>query len=140
MKSEQIQSRLAARRVLSAANIHALEQAAPLAAALLAGGLDVMEVTFRFPHAAECVRRIRAEVPGMIVGAGTLLTPAQIDEARAAGAQFGVSPGFNPRVVRAAVERGFPFIPGVMTPGEMEQALELGCPWVKFFPAAAAGG
>ena len=69
-----------------------------------------------------------------------MLTPAQIDEAIKAGAQFGVSPGFNPTVVRHAVAAGFPFAPGVLTPGEMEQSLELGCPVVKFFPAAAAGG
>lgn len=131
---------IAVRRVLSAAVIPAPDDAVRAAQALLAGGLDVMEVTFRSAHAAECVRRIRAEVPGMTVGAGTLLMPAQVDEARAAGAQFGVSPGFNPTVVRYAVEAGFPFVPGVLTPGEMEQALEHGCPVVKFFPAAAGGG
>lgn len=140
MTSEQLQNRISARRLLSAAIIDALEHAVPLARALFAGGLDVMEVTFRNAHAAECVRRIRAEVPEMTVGAGTLLSPAQVDAARAAGAQFGVSPGFNPRVVRHAVELGFPFVPGVVTPGEMEQSLEAGCDWVKFFPAAAAGG
>ncbi|MEI6194751.1 MAG: bifunctional 4-hydroxy-2-oxoglutarate aldolase/2-dehydro-3-deoxy-phosphogluconate aldolase [Verrucomicrobiota bacterium] len=135
-----IQQYIADRRILSAAVIDSPSHAVPLANALLAGGLDVMEVTFRNAHAAECIRRIRAEVPQMCVGAGTLLTPAQMDEARSAGAQFGVSPGFNPTVVRAAVERRFLFIPGVLTPGEMEQSLELGCPWVKFFPAVAAGG
>jgi 2-dehydro-3-deoxyphosphogluconate aldolase / (4S)-4-hydroxy-2-oxoglutarate aldolase len=98
----EVRSRIAATRVLSAAIVDAPEYAAPLARALLTGGLNVMEVTFRNVHAMECVRRIRAEVPDMCVGAGTLLTPAQIDEARAAGAQFGVSPGFNPRVVQAA--------------------------------------
>lgn len=76
----------------------------------------------------------------MLVGAGTLLTPAQVDEARAAGAAFGVTPGFNPTVVRHAVTSGFTLAPGVLTPGEMEQSLELGCPTVKFFPAAAAAG
>jgi len=135
-----ILQRIAARRVLSAAVIESPDHAVPLAKALLAGGLDVTEVTFRNVHAAECIRRLRAMVPEMLVGAGTLLTPEQIDEAMAAGAQFGVSPGFNPGVVRAAVERNFPFVPGVVTPGEMERSLELGCPWVKFFPAAAAGG
>jgi len=135
-----ITERIATRRILSAAIIDSPDHAVPLARALLAGGLDVMEITFRNAHAAECIRRIRAEVQQMCVGAGTLLTPAQLDEARSAGAQFGVSPGFNPSVVRAAVERKFLFIPGVVTPGEMEQSLELGCPWVKFFPAAAAGG
>ncbi|MEI8037784.1 MAG: bifunctional 4-hydroxy-2-oxoglutarate aldolase/2-dehydro-3-deoxy-phosphogluconate aldolase [Verrucomicrobiota bacterium] len=127
-------------RILSAAVIDDPAHAVPLARALLAGGLGIMEVTFRNAHAAECILRIRSEVPEMIVGAGTLLTPAQIDEALAAGAGFGVSPGFNPTVVRHAVAADFPFAPGVLTPGEMEQSLELGCPAVKFFPAAAAGG
>lgn len=131
---------LSLRRVLSAAVIDSPTHAVPLARALLAGGLDLMEVTFRNDHAAECVRRIRGEVPGMTVGAGTLLSAEQIDSARSAGAQFGVSPGFNPTVVRAALAREFAFVPGVMTPGEMEQALELGCATVKFFPAGAAGG
>jgi 2-dehydro-3-deoxyphosphogluconate aldolase/(4S)-4-hydroxy-2-oxoglutarate aldolase len=127
-------------RILSAAVIDDPLHAVPLARALLAGGLDVMEVTFRNAYAAECIRRIRAEVPAMVVGAGTLLTPAQVDEARAAGAAFGVTPGFNPTIVRHAVATGFTLAPGVLTPGEMEQSLELGCPTVKFFPAAAAGG
>ena len=133
-------NRLAARRVLSAAVIEHPEHAVPLARALLAGGLDIMEVTFRNSHAAECVRRIAAEVPEMLVGAGTLLSASQIDEAQAAGASFGLTPGFNPPVVEAAVARKFPFIPGVLTPGEMEQSLALGCPIVKFFPATNAGG
>lgn len=137
---ESFQQRIASRRVLSAAVIDSPDHAVPLAKALLAGGLDVMEVTFRNEHAAECIRRISEEVPEMLVGAGTLLTVAQLDEAIAAGARFGLSPGFNPTIMRAAVERGFFFIPGVLTPGEMEQSLELGCPWVKFFPATAAGG
>jgi 2-dehydro-3-deoxyphosphogluconate aldolase/(4S)-4-hydroxy-2-oxoglutarate aldolase len=140
MNHEHIQQRIGARRLLPAAWIDSPDHAVPLAEALLAGGLDVMEVTFRNVHASECIRRIRAEVPEMLVGAGTLLSAAQLDEAISAGAQFGVSPGFNPTVVRAAVERGLLFVPGALTPGEMEQALELGCPWVKFFPASAAGG
>jgi 2-dehydro-3-deoxyphosphogluconate aldolase / (4S)-4-hydroxy-2-oxoglutarate aldolase len=139
MNHPQLVAALARARILSAAVIDDPAHAVPLARALLAGGLDVMEVTFRNAHAAECIRRIRAEVPAMLVGAGTLLTPAQVDEARAAGAAFGVTPGFNP-TVRHAVATGFTLAPGVLTPGEMEQALELGCPTVKFLPASAAGG
>jgi 2-dehydro-3-deoxyphosphogluconate aldolase / (4S)-4-hydroxy-2-oxoglutarate aldolase len=140
MNHPQLVAALARARILSAAVIDDPAHAVPLARALLAGGLDVMEVTFRNAHAAECIRRIRAEVPAMLVGAGTLLTPAQVDEAQAAGAAFGVTPGFNPTVVRHAVATAFTLAPGVLTPGEMEQALELGCPTVKFFPASAAGG
>ena len=132
--------RILRRRLLAAAVIGAPEHAVPLARALLAGGLDVMEVTFRNPYAPDCVRRIRENVPAMTVGAGTLLTPAQVDAARDSGAQFGVSPGFNPAVVRHAVAQRFAFVPGVFTPGEMEQSVELGCPLVKLFPAVAAGG
>jgi len=140
MNSAELIAALSRSRILSAAVIDDPAHAVPLARALRAGGLNVMEVTFRNAHAAECIRRIRAEVPEMSVGAGTLLTPGQVDEARSAGAAFGVTPGFNPSVVRHAVATGFTLAPGVLTPGEMEQSLELGCPVVKFFPAAAAGG
>lgn len=140
MNHLQLVAALSRARILSAAVIDDPAHAVPLARALLAGGLGVMEVTYRNAHASECIRRIRAEVPDMLVGAGTLLTTAQVDEARAAGAAFGVTPGFNPTIVRHAVASGFTLAPGVLTPGEMEQALELGCPTVKFFPAAAAGG
>ena len=140
MNHPQLVAALSRARILSAAVIDDPAHAVPLARALQVGGLSVMEVTFRNPHAAECIRRIISEVPGMLVGAGTLLTSAQVDEARAAGAAFGVTPGFSPNVVRHAVASGFTLAPGVLTPGEMEQALELGCPTVKLFPAAAAGG
>lgn len=140
MNFTELNLTLARARLLSAAVIDDVAHAVPLARALLAGGLDVMEVTFRNAHAAECIRRIRAEVPAMHVGAGTLLTPAQVDQARAAGAAFGVTPGFNPTVVAHAAASGFTLAPGVLTPGEIERALELGCPTVKLFPAAAAGG
>lgn len=127
-------------RLLPAAVIDDPAHAVPLARALLAGGIRLMEVAFRNAHAADCLRRIRGEVPEMLVGAGTLLTPSQVDAARQAGAAFGVTPGFNPRVARHAVATGFALAPGVLTPGEIEQALELGCPTVKLFPADAAGG
>lgn len=140
MNAINLSTELNRARILSAAVIEDPAHAVPLARALLSGGLGIMEVTFRNAHAAECVRRIRDEVPGMIIGAGTLLSPAQVDKACSAGAQFGVSPGFNPTVVRHAVTVQLPFAPGVFTPGEMEQSLELGCPIVKYFPAMAAGG
>ena len=140
MNAQDLAALLARSRILSAAVIDDPVHAVPLAKALLAGGLSVMEVTYRNQHASECIRRISAEVPDMAIGAGTLLTPAQVDEARAAGAAFGVTPGFNPAIVRHAVDQGFALAPGVLTPGEMEQSLALGAPVVKFFPAAAAGG
>lgn len=127
-------------RILPAIVLPTASAALPCATALFAGGIEVLEITFRSADAAQSVRHIRSELPQVTCGAGTLLSPRDIDAAVSAGAQFGLSPGFNPTVVRAAVSAGFPFIPGVQTAGEMEQALELGCPWVKFFPAEAAGG
>lgn len=114
--------------------------ALPLAQALLDGGLDIMEITFRTAAAAESIRQITANCPNILCGAGTLLTPEQVIEAKNAGAQFGLAPGLNPDVIAAANQANLPFIPGVMTPSEVEQALALGCKTLKFFPAAAAGG
>ncbi len=132
--------RIFARKILPAAVIPNAAAAVPMARALLAGGLDIMEVTFRNADAPRCVELIRKEVPEMQIGAGTLLTVDQIKQAVNAGAQFGVTPGFNPTVIDAARSMKFSLIPGVMTPGEMERALEMGCPLVKFFPAQVAGG
>ncbi|MGH7939589.1 MAG: bifunctional 4-hydroxy-2-oxoglutarate aldolase/2-dehydro-3-deoxy-phosphogluconate aldolase [Limisphaerales bacterium] len=116
------------------------DDAVPLAQALLAGGLNVIEVTFRAANAAEAVHAIAQKAPEMILGAGTLLTASQLRQAKDAGAQFGVAPGLNPQVVSAAKEMQIPFIPGVMTPSEVENALSAGCKLLKFFPANIAGG
>ena len=133
--------RLARGRNVAVAVVEDPERAVPLARALLAGGVDAIELAFRTPRAAEALRRIAAEVPGVLVGAGTVLAPAQVREAKEAGAAFAVAPGFNPDVVRAAADAGLPFAPGVMTPSEIEGALALGCTrLLKFFPASVAGG
>ena len=116
------------------------EDGVPLARALLAGGADVMELTLRTPAALGALRRIKAEVPEMLAGAGTVLAPAQIAEVKDAGADFAVSPGINPRVVEAAAQAGVPFAPGVVTPSDIERALEAGCKMLKFFPAEPSGG
>ena len=116
------------------------DDAVPLAEALLEGGLNVIEVTFRAANAAEAVHAITQKVPEMILGAGTLLTAAQVNAAREAGAQFGVAPGLNLDVVAAAKKMDMAFIPGVMTPSEVENALAAGCKLLKFFPANVAGG
>lgn len=115
-------------------------KAAPMAAALVEGGLNVVEVTFRTAAAADAIAAIRRDVPGAVVGAGTLLTPQMVRDAKGAGAAFGVAPGFDPAVVAAAKEAGLPFVPGVATASELSQALTAGAPMVKFFPAEAAGG
>ena len=116
------------------------EKAVPLAKALVAGGLPAAEVTFRTAAGEEAIRRIVTEVPDMLVGAGTVLTTDQADRAIAAGAQFIVSPGFNPAVTRYVIDKGVPMMPGTATPGEMEQAMSMGLDVVKFFPAEQNGG
>lgn len=118
---------------------HAL-QAVPVARALLAGGVDVIELTLRTEAALDSIRRIRAEVPGTMVGAGTVLNRAQVKEAAAAGAAFAVAPGCTVATIEAAKEFGLPFAPGVMTPSDIECAVAQGCRLMKFFPAATAGG
>lgn len=117
-----------------------IDTAVPLAKALVAGGLPVLEVTFRTACAAEAIAKIKAEVPGAILIAGTVLKLDQLKAAKDAGAEACVAPGFDPMIVKAANEMGMPFCPGVATASELSQALSLGCQMVKFFPAESAGG
>ena len=114
--------------------------AAPLAEALLKGGISCAEVTFRTAAAEETIRKMSEEYPEMLVGAGTVLTTEQADRAAAVGAKFIVSPGLNPVTVKHCQEMEIPVIPGIMTPSEIELALSLQLTEVKFFPAEAAGG
>ena len=133
--------RLARGRNVAVAVVEDPDRAVPLARALLSGGVSAIELAFRTPRAVEALRRIVTEVPDVLVGAGTVLTPAQAREAKDAGAAFAVAPGFNPDVVRAAADLGLPFAPGVMTPSDIEGAYALGCTrLLKFFPASVAGG
>ena len=115
------------------------DRAEALADALAAGGLHVAEVTFRTPAAAEALRRM-AKHPDLVVGAGTVVRPEQVDEAADAGARFVVSPGLSRPVVARARERGLDVLPGAVTPSEVIAALDLGIDTVKFFPAAQYGG
>ena len=116
------------------------KDAAPLAEALIKGGLPCAEVTFRTAAAEESIRIMASQYPEMLVGAGTVLTTDQVDRAVNAGAKFIVSPGLNPKVVKYCVEKGIPVTPGTTNPSDIEQAIELGLEVVKFFPAEAAGG
>jgi 2-dehydro-3-deoxyphosphogluconate aldolase/(4S)-4-hydroxy-2-oxoglutarate aldolase len=116
------------------------KDAIPLGEALQRGGLPCAEITFRTAAAEEAIRLMTKAFPDMIIGAGTVLTTEQVDRAVAAGAQFIVAPGCNPRIVRYCVERNIPMAPGVATASEIEQALECGVKKVKFFPAEANGG
>ena len=114
--------------------------AAPLSKALIEGGLPCAEVTFRTDAAAEAIGIMSHEFPGLLVGAGTVLTPGQAEQAIKAGAKFIVSPGLNPDVVKYCIDRDVPVTPGTQTPTEMEAAMRLGLSVVKFFPAEPAGG
>ena len=119
--------------------IHDVHDAEPLARALIKGGLPIAEVTFRTDAAAEAID-IMAEIAGITVGAGTVLTPAQVEIAAEAGAQFFVSPGLRADVVREAQVAGKPMLPGAVTPSEIMQAMSMGLDTVKFFPADIYGG
>ena len=116
------------------------DDAAPLANALIEGGLPCAEVTFRTEAAEESIRIMSEQFPDMLVGAGTVLTTEQADRAVNAGAKFIVSPGLNPKVVSHCIERDIPITPGCSNPSDVEAAIELGLEVVKFFPAEAAGG
>ncbi|MFB7589218.1 bifunctional 4-hydroxy-2-oxoglutarate aldolase/2-dehydro-3-deoxy-phosphogluconate aldolase [Streptomyces sp. NPDC056169] len=114
--------------------------AVPLARALVAGGLPLIEVTLRTPAALDAVRAIAAEVPEAVVGAGTVVSPAGVADAVGAGARFLVSPGWTERLLDAMRESGVPFLPGVSTTSEVVALLERGVRDMKFFPAEAVGG
>jgi 2-dehydro-3-deoxyphosphogluconate aldolase/(4S)-4-hydroxy-2-oxoglutarate aldolase len=120
--------------------IDRVADAVPLAQALLAGGVRVLEVTLRTPVALQAIREIVAAVPEAIVGAGTLRTAADVNAARQAGCSFGVSPGLTPALARACRDTALPLLPGVATASEVLAAQDEGLSFLKFFPATAAGG
>lgn len=117
-----------------------VEEAVQVASALVRGGLPVIEVTLRTPAALDAVRAIARDVPGAIVGAGTVLDAVQVEAVRAAGAAFAVSPGATPRLLAAIKANGLPFLPGIATASELMAGLEAGLDTFKFFPAVPAGG
>jgi 2-dehydro-3-deoxyphosphogluconate aldolase / (4S)-4-hydroxy-2-oxoglutarate aldolase len=117
-----------------------LDTAVPIARALVEGGLPVIELTLRTPVALDAIRAIAAEVPEILLGAGTVVTPAQAREAQDAGAQFLVSPGATPALLEAMLATGLPFLPGTATVSEVLAVLEAGLSEMKFFPAEASGG
>ncbi|MBU8864809.1 bifunctional 4-hydroxy-2-oxoglutarate aldolase/2-dehydro-3-deoxy-phosphogluconate aldolase [Paenarthrobacter aromaticivorans] len=127
-------------RIVPVIEIADAADAVPLGQTLVEAGLPVAEVTFRTPAAAEAIARMVREVPGLLVGAGTVLSEADVDAAVEAGAHFLVSPGLNPGVVGRAQAAGVPIIPGVTSPTEIEAARALGLRLLKLFPAEAVGG
>ena len=133
-------SELLKRPVIPVIVIDNANDAEPLAEALLKGGMDVIEVTCRTAAAPEALARIKKAFPEMMVGAGTVVTPDQAKMCIDTGVSFGLAPGLNPEIVNIFQTSETLFIPGVMTPSEIEQGLALGCKMLKFFPAGAAGG
>ncbi len=138
--SNDIFEKMAGFRIVPVIAIDSEEHAVPLADALLKGGLPLAEITFRTSAAAAVIRKIKNERPEILIGAGTILTLENLHSAIDAGAVFGVAPGLNPDIVLEAAKLSFTFIPGVITPSEIEKALSIGCRLLKFFPAGDAGG
>ena len=137
---EQFYTKLESLGIVPVVVLERVEDAAPLAHALMAAGMASAEVTFRTSCASECIRAMTAAEPELCVGAGTVLTMEQLDEALEAGAQFIVSPGFDAELVSACIERNVPVLPGTVTPSEVTAARKLGLTVTKFFPAAQYGG
>ncbi|KQB05981.1 ketohydroxyglutarate aldolase [Vibrio metoecus] len=135
-----IEQRLRAIKIVPVIAINDVAHALPLAKVLVENGLPCAEVTFRTAAAAESIRIMREAYPDLLIGAGTVLTTAQVDEAIAAGADFIVSPGLNPTTVKYCQQRNIAIIPGVNNPSLVEQAMEMGLRTVKFFPAEPSGG
>lgn len=135
-----VEDRLRAAAVVLVVRPPAPDVAEGIAATILASGIGAIEVTYRAAGAAAAIERIRSAVPGLLVGAGTVLTPAQADEAIAAGAEFIVAPGSSPAVIDRVQAAGVPMIPGVATPSEVEAGLARGLSLLKLFPAAVLGG
>ncbi|MDN0007519.1 bifunctional 4-hydroxy-2-oxoglutarate aldolase/2-dehydro-3-deoxy-phosphogluconate aldolase [Providencia stuartii] len=126
--------------VVPVITINKAEHGAPLAQALMENGLPCAEVTFRTPAAVQAIKNMRAAHPGILIGAGTVLTTQQVDQAIDAGVDFIVSPGFNPKIVAYCQQKNVIIIPGLNNPSLVEQALEFNLTTVKFFPAEASGG
>jgi 2-dehydro-3-deoxyphosphogluconate aldolase/(4S)-4-hydroxy-2-oxoglutarate aldolase len=126
--------------VLPVVVVDDVASAVPLARALVAGGLPAVELTLRTPAALDAIRAIAAEVPGILVGAGTVLSPGQAKQAAEAGARFLVSPGATPGLLAGLADTGLPVLPGTATVSEVLAALEAGLTEMKFFPAEASGG
>jgi len=138
--TDALRQRIRQAKIIAVVVIDRPEDAVPLARALLQGGVTAIELTLRTPAAFAALARIRESCPEMLAGLGTVLEPEQVTKAVAGGAAFGVAPGCNPAVVRAAAAAGLPFAPGILTPSDVETAIALGGRTVKFFPAEPSGG
>ncbi|MEG2075312.1 MAG: bifunctional 4-hydroxy-2-oxoglutarate aldolase/2-dehydro-3-deoxy-phosphogluconate aldolase [Victivallaceae bacterium] len=132
--------KLASVKIIPVLVINSLEDGMKIGELLVKHQLAAAEITFRTAIAATLIKELSRNFPSLCVGAGTILNATDLKRAFDAGAQFAVAPGFNPKVVQAAMAENLPFAPGVCTPSEIEQAVDLGCSLLKFFPAEAAGG
>jgi 2-dehydro-3-deoxyphosphogluconate aldolase/(4S)-4-hydroxy-2-oxoglutarate aldolase len=130
-----IKEKLFEHKIIPIIAIEQIEDALPLVDALIAGGLPLIEITFRTAVASPVMAKINAERPEILLGAGTILTINELKSAIDNGTAFGVAPGFNPKIVEEALKNNFPFMPGIMTPTDLEGALSLGIQNFKFFPA-----
>ncbi len=137
---KELHQKLAESKIIAVLVIEDAVDAVPAARALIKGGVNAIELALRTPLSIEAIKHIRVEVPEMILGVGTVLTQDQVDEIQAIGVDFAVSPGINATVAGHALEAGLPFAPGIMTPSDIELALDLGCTTLKYFPAESAGG
>lgn len=129
-----LNEQLAALKVIPVIAINKVEDALPLGQALVDNGMPCAEITFRTECAVDAIAVMRAAFPDMLIGAGTVLTNKQVDQAIEAGVDFIVSPGFNPRTVQYCIDKKIPIIPGVNNPSLVEQAMEMGLRTLKFFP------
>jgi 2-dehydro-3-deoxyphosphogluconate aldolase / (4S)-4-hydroxy-2-oxoglutarate aldolase len=136
----ELENTLCEDSLLAVLTVRNVEDAVPLARSLVEGGVKIMELAWRTPGTLAALEAIRREVPEMIAGVGTLLTVEQLRVAQEAGAAFGVSPGLSVTLLKAAAEIGFSYAPGVMTPSDVQIAVENGSRFLKFFPAESAGG
>ncbi|QEE09622.1 bifunctional 4-hydroxy-2-oxoglutarate aldolase/2-dehydro-3-deoxy-phosphogluconate aldolase [Bartonella kosoyi] len=139
-KRETLLSYLQGQTVIPILTINNLQDAVPLARALVKGGLKTIEITLRTPHALKAIQIMTQEVPEAIVGAGTILNTTHYEQAEQAGAKFIVSPGLSNELINCAKNSEIPLLPGAMTPSELMQALDKGYSYLKFFPAKTAGG
>ena len=139
-RQEKLAALVKSATVIPVLTIERLEHAVPLARALVAGGVRLLEVTLRTPVAIEAAKAMMAEVPDAIVGIGTILNGDDLKRAEALGAAFGISPGATPELLKAAAASDLPFAPGIATASELMQALAHGFDLVKFFPAEQSGG
>ncbi len=139
-KQQETADALAAVRIVPVLALDSVEDGMKICGIFAEAGLLAAEITFRTKAAPDVIREVSKAYPQLFVGAGTILNVYDLHRAFEAGAKFAVAPGFNPTVVKEAVRCGFAFSPGICTPSEVEQAYEMGCTMLKFFPAEAAGG